>query len=314
MPDKNENKEVKKWREMARQLIEHHFGSKPKRIIYKASGLTNFVFAAAHSEGNFVVRLSPDATKINHFIKEQWAQEKASEAGVPIAEILEVGNEVVPHPYMIVREINGQEATFHENRFEIVREMGRYGALINSIPTKGFGNTFDWSSNQLSFNETFAEYLENALQIESKMETLEKHKMISKEKLKTLRKIFNDAKKLKIKPHLTHGDLRLKNVLVGEDGKINAIIDWETCTSNIAPQWELSLALHDLWIDEKQAFLDGYGISEKEFREITPLVRAFNIINYAPAVENIIKDKDKKKLEQYRTRLGGTLDLYSFTD
>ncbi len=304
-------KEAKKWRDLARKIIAHHFGSKPSRIIYKASGLSNFVFAVKHSEGDFIVRISPDATKLNNFIKEQWAEEHAAKAGVPVAEILEVGNEVVPHPYMIVRQVKGAEATYNENRLDIVREMGHYGAIINSIATKGFGNTFDWSSNQLSFNETFGEYLENALQVESKIEILEKNKMISKDKAKILQKIFSEAKKMKIKPHLTHGDLRLKNVLVGEDGKITAIIDWETCTSNIAPQWELSLALHDLWIDEKQAFLEGYGITPKQYAEIAPLVKAFNLVNYAPTVEGMANMKDKNRLEQYRIRLGGELDLYS---
>lgn len=304
-------KEAKKWHDLARKIIAHHFGSKPSRIVYKASGLSNFVFAVKHSEGDFIVRISPDATKLNNFIKEQWAEEHAAKAGVPVAEILEVGNEVVPFPYMIVRQVKGSEATFSEHRLDIVREMGRYGAIINSIPTKGFGNTFDWSNNQLSFNETFGEYLENALQVESKIEILEKHKMISGEKAKSLRKIFSDAKKLKVKPHLTHGDLRLKNVLVDDDGKITAIIDWETCTSNIAPHWELSLALHDLWVDEKQAFLEGYGITPKEYSEIAPLVKAFNLVNYAPTVEGMANAKDKKRLEEYRIRLGGELDLYS---
>ena len=299
------------WREMARTLIAHHFGSRPSRMIYKASGLSNFVFAVKHSEGDFIVRLSPDPTKLNNFIKEQWAEEHAAKAGVPVAEILEVGNEVVPHPYMIVRQVKGAEATYNENRLDIVREMGRYGAIINSIATKGFGNTFDWSNNQLSFNETFGEYLENALETDAKIEILEKNKMISKEKAKLLRKIFTDAKKMKVKPHLTHGDLRLKNVLVGEDGAITAIIDWETCTSNIAPHWELSLALHDLWIDEKQAFLEGYGITPKQYTEIAPLVKAFNIVNYAPTVEGMANAKDKNRLEQYRIRLGGEIDLYS---
>jgi aminoglycoside phosphotransferase (APT) family kinase protein len=305
-------KEVNRWREKARQLIVHHFGSKPKRIIYKASGLTNFVFAAKHSEGDFIVRLSPDATRLNDFFKEQWAEEKASEAGVPTAKILEVGNEVVPHPYMITHAVEGSEATFNENRLEIVREMGRYAALINSIPTDGYGNTFNWSNNRLSRNETFDEYVEDALEVEKKLEILEKHKMISPAKKKSVRKIFDGAKKMKPKPRLTHGDLRLKNVIVTDEGKINAIIDWENCTSNIAPHWELSIALHDLWIDEKQAFLEGYGINQKKFAEIAPLIKAFNLINYASVVEKMAKDKDKKKLEEYRARLGGALDLYSF--
>ncbi|HSK73574.1 MAG TPA: aminoglycoside phosphotransferase family protein [Pyrinomonadaceae bacterium] len=304
-------KEIGEFREMARHLTAHHFGSKPGRIIFKSSGLTNFVFAVKHSEGDYIIRISPDATKINAFIKEQWAESAAREVGVPTAEILEVGNEVVPHPYMIVREIKGEEATNHLNRLNVVREIGRYAALINSIPTSGFGNTFDWSSNLLSRNETFAEYLQNALQVEAKLQTLEKYKMISAEKIKKLQKIFKEAMKLEPKPALNHSDMRLKNMIVNEKGEIKAVIDWENCTSNIAPQWELSIALHDLGIDEKQMFLESYGISEKKLAEISPLIKAFNIINYTPTIEEMAQNKDKSGLEQYRTRLGGTLDLYS---
>lgn len=110
---------------------------------------------------------------------------------------------------------------------------------------------------------------------------------------------------------LNHGDIRLKNVIADKDGKINAVIDWEGCTSNIA-QWELSLALHDLGIDGMQHFLEGYGLKDTKLREIMPLVKAFNVTNYASAIEEFAKAKDKARLEQYRTRLSGALDLYSF--
>ena len=100
-------------------------------------------------------------------------------------------------------------------------------------------------------------------------------------------------------------------MIADEQGNINAIIDWEGCTSNFAPAWELSLALHDLGIDGVQHFLEGYGIGAKEFRDSLPLIRAFNIANYAAAVEQAAADKNKKLLEQFKLRLGGDLDLYS---
>jgi len=64
--------------------------------------------------------------------------------------------------------------------------------------------------------------------------------------------------------------LRLKNVILDEKRRITAIIDWEECMSQIAPYWELSIALHDLTMDEKQSFLDGYGLDLKEFIRIDP--------------------------------------------
>jgi Ser/Thr protein kinase RdoA (MazF antagonist) len=153
-------KEISRAKEMAREVIAHHFGSRPRRIEHKAAGLSNFVFAVKHTEGDFIVRISFDPARINLFIKEQWAQEKAREAGVPTPEILEVGNEFNGNPFMISRSVPGSEATDHPNRLEILREMGRYAALINSISTDGFGSTFDWSNNRLSRKETWKEYLQ----------------------------------------------------------------------------------------------------------------------------------------------------------
>jgi hygromycin-B 4-O-kinase len=48
-------------------------------------------------------------------------------------------------------------------------------------------------------------------------------------------------------------------VLVDDKAKIVCILDWEHCTSNLAPEWEMSLTLHDLTMDEKQEFVAGYG-------------------------------------------------------
>jgi aminoglycoside phosphotransferase (APT) family kinase protein len=310
---KNESPEVRvrAARNMARQIITHHFGNKPKRVAHLTSGLSNFVFMVTHGEGDFVVRISPDAGRLNAFIKEQWAMVKAREVGVPTPEILEVGNEVVPSPYMVSRRVIGNEATFHPKRREIIREMGKYAALINSVPTSGFGSTFDWSSNQLSRNETWKEYLDKELNLDGRLRALEKRRMLKPAQIKKLRSILKNAGRSSSRPALTHGDIRLKNVIVDEEGQISAVIDWEDSTSNLSPHWELSIALHDLSIDEKQEFLVGYGLREKKVVEMMPVVKALNLLNYAPEIERLAEAKDASRLEQYRTRLGGILDFYS---
>ena len=301
-------KNIRRAKELAKQIMVHHFGSKPLRISHKTSGLSNFVFSVAHPEGNFIVRLSFDPSRLNSFIKEQWTQGRAMEAGVPTTEILEVGNDIIGYPFMISRTVRGQEATFHPNRLSILQEMGHFASLSNSIPTDGFGNTFDWSNNHLSHNAKLSEFLDKELQVETKIQSLEKYKMISNQQIKQLRKIFQEAKKIDA-PCLNHGDLRLKNVIVDESGKIQALIDWEDAVSNVI-QWELSLALHDLSIDEKEQFLTGYGLSEKKLQEYAPLIKAFNLINYVPKIESLAEAKDSIQLEKYRNRLSGVLDLY----
>src|SRR6185436_6633686 len=231
--------------------------------------------------------------------------------GVPTPEILEAGNEVIPYPYMVSRRVRGQAATNHPERLVILRELGRYAALINSISTTGFGSVFDWSNNQLSRNATWRDYLTEELRLETRLGILKKHRMLSPQKLKVLRTTVERAGKRSLKPTLNHGDLRLKNVIVNAEGKIIAIIDWEDCMSNLAPYWELSLALHDLSIDEKQEFLQGYGLSDKKLAELAPVIKALNLMNDAPQVERLVELNEKAQLERYRSRLSGALDLYS---
>lgn len=309
--NQSSGREIDKFRSLAREAAKHHFGSYPKRIIHRAAGLTNFVFSFTNDDGEFVIRISPDPVRINSFIKEQWAERAARDAGVPTPRILEVGFELIQFPYMIASAVDGQEATHHPKRLEILREMGRYAALINTIRTKGFGQTFDWSENRLSFNATFKEYLYAEFRFEEKLESLRRHKVITEKRSRALTRIFAQAAKSGPRPVLNHGDIRLKNVIVSDEGKIKAIIDWEGCTSNVAPAWELSLALHDLGVDGKQLFLEGYGLSEKKFLDRLPLLKAFNIANYASAVEEIAAAKDRTSLALYRLRLSGALDLYS---
>jgi aminoglycoside phosphotransferase (APT) family kinase protein len=296
-------------RAMARKIISHHFAAPPSRLVRQDGGLSNHVFVVKHKEGDLVVRLSSDPARLNAYIKEQWAAAKAKELKVPVPEILEVGNQVIPFPYMISRRAEGGEATFHPKRLEILRELGSIAARINTIPTNGFGTTFDWSNNQLSLNDSWEEFLNKELDIESRFKMLSKRNMLSRPQIKKIAEILRAMGKRPVKPRLNHGDLRLKNVLVSREGAIKAVIDWEDCIS-LLPFWELSVALHDLSIDEKQAFLDGYGLKQPKIVEMAPMIKALNVINYAPEIERLAEAKDFARLEQYRTRLGGALDLY----
>lgn len=305
-------REVDKFKSKARDVVRHHFGKAARRVVHRTGGLTNFVFAVSHAEGKFVVRISPDPARIDSFIKEQWAQKAAREAGVPVPEILEVGLEEIGFPYMISTTVEGTGAVHHPKRFEIVREMGRYAAVINSIRTTGFGGTFDWSENQLSKNRTFREYLEKEFCYEQKIEVLKKQRMVDAALQRKLRATMKAAARtVRSRPVLCHGDLRLKNLIVDADGKINAILDWEKSTSNVGPHWELSFTLHDLGIDAKQHFIEGYGIQNRKLSDAMPLIKAFNILSYAPEVDGAAEKKDKLALERIRLRMAGAFDLYS---
>jgi hygromycin-B 4-O-kinase len=189
--------------------------------------------------------------------------------------------------------------------------LGVLAARINSIETHGFGGTFDWSQNQLSLNPDWKVFLHTELDLDGRLRVLKRLRMIPACQLEKIRSILGSACGKGRKPALNHGDLRLKNVLVNEKGRICAILDWEHASSNLAPEWEFSLVLHDLTIDEKQEFLCGYGLNAKALVALAPTVKAFNVINYVPELERLAKAQDDAMLELYRLRLSGALDLYS---
>lgn len=304
--------EIRHYRDLARTIVDRHFGKPASRIVYKSSGRTNYVFAVNHVEGQFVVRISPDLERITAFQKERWASQKAREAGVPTPEVIEVSNDAISEPYMITRRVTGSEATQHPKRSSIVHEMGEYAAIINSIHTSGYGSDFDWTSKGKK-NKTWADYVEDEFELEKRLQFLGKHKLLGSETLKALSHIIEGARTRRHQTSLNHSDLRLKNVIVDDGGDIVAIVDWEDCLSTIAPEWEVSIALHDLTIDEKQAFIQGYGLSNEEIEEMAPLIKAFNVLNYCRTIQAAMDAEDEKSLDAIKLRLNGSLDLYSLS-
>ena len=303
--------QIKSKAAMANKVFQHHFGKKSHKIEFMPEGKTNFVFEITAGRKHYIIRISTAQAKLHDFIKEQWAVQKASEAGVPVPEILEVGTEVIPFPYMLQEKINGTEAINHPERINVLSDLGNYAKLIHSIPTNGYGHNFDWSQNKLSKQSTWSDYLENELRVTERLQFLQSNHMLPRRKVLKLATDFRKISRWKFDPVLNHCDLRLKNVIVNKKGKIEAIIDWENCASNIAPYWDLSIALHDLSIDGKQRFLEGYGVDFAEFNKMSYALTAFNIINYVPSLERAIEKKDKTKLEFYKLRLNGAFDLFS---
>jgi hygromycin-B 4-O-kinase len=183
--------------------------------------------------------------------------------------------------------------------------MGRYCAIINSIATVGFWSQLGRSS------ATFGEFLHQELDVDARIESLARHRILPDAALYRLSAALMNAARRPSAPALNHGDLRLKNVVVNARGNITSIIDWEDCASTLAPEWDWSVALHDLSIDEKQEFLRGYGASRQRVTELAPTVKALNILNYVPEIERLVTLKQSALLQRIRLRLSGALDLYS---
>ncbi len=306
---------MKKGPVITAKAIEHLlvslFSKKPNKIKRVHGGLVNEVFEADVGREQVIVRASHEPSKLQVFLKEQWAINTARRHGVPTAEVLEVGNSGQGFPYMVLYKVPGKMATGSRDKESLLNSLGEYAAIVNSIPTKSFGHLFDWSPNRLSRHLTWKDYLDNELHVDERCELFARSGVLEKPKLKQLQQQLRQIRAWRNKPVLCHGDIPLKNVMVDENRKIIAILDWEHCTSNIAPAWELSVALHDLTMDEKEMFLRGYGLDLKKYMKLAPSIKALNILNYASTVKDAMRKDDKAQLLSLRTRLNGNFDLYS---
>jgi aminoglycoside phosphotransferase (APT) family kinase protein len=301
------DEEIRQREASVLKIATRWFGA-PNQIEYKAAGASNFVFAVSYPRQGYVIRMSPDSERINAFRKEKWVIEHVRARNVPAPEVIDVSVED-NCPYMIVRRVDGTEGTHHPERLSTLEELGAYARHIHSIPTHGFGSTFDWSSAEKK-NRNWQEFLANELHLDERLALMEKLAILDAGQLGTLRETLRIAVELPGETALMHGDLRLKNVIVNDEGRINAIIDWEHSMSLPPPYWDLAIALHDLSIDGKEAFLRGYDLKDKQMSEVAPFLRALNIINYAPVLEQAEQNGDKEQIEQLRARLNGALDLY----
>ena len=64
----------------------------------------------------------------------------------------------------------------------------------------------------------------------------------------------------------------------------------------------MSLALHDLGVDGSEQFVEGYGVSPKSLADISPFIKAFNLLNYTDEINRVTEAKDKPALARLRTR------------
>ena len=214
---------------------------------------------------------------------------------------------------MITERVRGIDGCEVSDRLGLLESLGRTAALLHTVRTHGYGPVFDWSGNRLSRFESWSAWVKDGFRLDDRLRVLADHRLLDDRQLAHLRETADILLRWRKPPVLHHGDLRLKNTIVDEDtGALVGLIDWESAISSPAPYWDLSLALHDLGIDEKEAFLTGHGIEARALDTALPFIRFFNVLNYAKPVERAVAAGDRACLERFRLRLRGGLELYAF--
>jgi aminoglycoside phosphotransferase (APT) family kinase protein len=295
---------------VAREVLRTQFAIRDTKVAHQETGRTNYVFEVPTAPTPLVLRMGPKATKQQAFAREHCVIDRLREAGIPVPDVLGQG-ESGDWAYMAVRRIAGEQATDHPRRADIMRDVGRLAAVqIHRIETIGFGRDFALEGKCGGGGRSWRDWLNKDLDAAARLELLRAHRVIADAQWRELRQTLEAIEQWTGPPVLNHGDLRLKNVLVDSEGQIVGLIDWEWCVSSVGGHWDLSVALHDLNIDQKEAFIDGYGLTPEAVREQVHVWRLFNALNYAPVVGRRLEANDQAAVERLRTRFSGALDLY----
>lgn len=300
---------------VARAVITRHCG-RPVRVAPQGGGLSSEAFDATAGRERFIIRMGERHSKLGRFQREQLVVDAARAAGIPTGEIIAVGAEE-DWAYSVAHRLPGEPASDHPKRMDVLRELGELAAIIHAIPTTGFGCDFEFDDDIRSAVRVrplprphWTNFLYDELHVRARLDRFDEANVLPVQSLDALRATLAEIETWDSPPVLNHGDLRLKNVIVDAAGRIVGLIDWETAVSSIAMHWDMSVALHDLGIDAKRAFLDGYGMLEDEIRRVSHVWRFFNVLNYAPTLRELLADGDEREIDRLRTRLHGALDLH----
>lgn len=294
-------------RRVARYIFEQALGARPRRIRAQAGGRTNQVFVLENADGAFVLRMDESDDKVDQYRKERWAIDHARRMDIPAPNVIEVGTTPDGVSYMLSRREAGNPATERADTLAVLRQLGQYARKLHGEALDRYGGhqggeTAPWNG--------WADFLEHEYGLDLRLRQLVALGLVDEASAPRIADAvlqLGDGRE----PRLNHGDLRLKNVLVDDSGRITAIIDWENAMAAPAPEWDLALALHDLSVDQKDAFLDGYAIEHAALESAHPAVVALNLLHYAPFVDAAARAGDDQRLRHYRRRFARLHDLYT---
>ncbi|HXW09462.1 MAG TPA: aminoglycoside phosphotransferase family protein [Steroidobacteraceae bacterium] len=295
-------------RRVARYIFEQAAGTAPGRIRVQEGGRTNHVFVLENPDGAFVLRMDEQDDKVHQYRKERWAIDHARRMDIPAPNVIEVGTTPDGVSFMLSRREPGRPATDRDDALAVLRQLGQYARKLHGETLGQFGGhqggeTAPWTG--------WEDFLRHEYDMDRRLYQLLALGLLDEF---TARRVADVVLRLGEgrEPRLNHGDLRLKNVLVEEgSGRITAIIDWENAIAAPSPEWDLALALHDLSVDQKDAFLDGYGIEHEELVAARSTLAALNLLHYAPFADDAARTGDEQRLRHYRRRFARLHDLYS---
>lgn len=119
---------------------------------------------------------------------------------------------------------------------------------------------------------------------------------------KKIKQLFQSLPEKKFTFGLCHSDIALRNAIINPGGEVY-LLDWGTARAEIVPHYELNEIIRASKPDAKtlKAFLDGYGISQRQFKQMEPDLKILNLLNEIDTLRWAI-DKRPGAIEEYTIR------------
>jgi aminoglycoside phosphotransferase (APT) family kinase protein len=254
-------------------------------------GSVNQVFVVEASSRKVVVRMSDRPGASDEYAKEVWCIERAGGRGVPVPSVLGVGRRGV-YAYMVESFVAGDEGRDSPApRTDVWRVLGTYAALIHSIAAPGLGLTLS-EITEGDARKSWARYIEYNVESLTEDDPLIELNVITRARSRAAREVFAGLRGHEFNFGLNHGDLSLRNTVVGARGRVT-LLDWGSAEAAVVPHHDLiqllktSMSEGDPDVEEFRAFLGGYGISAAELERMMPeleallLLRAFDKLRWA---------------------------------
>jgi len=235
------------------------------------NGSVNQIFIITTDKEKLVIRLNHNRG-FDEFIKEQWCINHASAKDVPGPKVIKIA-ELDGYSYMIQTFLEGVIGTNSEiDKLMVWEEIGKYAKLIHSIPVPGFGldSAEIMESATNTSNQKLKRYLTYNIAGLNSQDKLLELRVLTGEQSKKVKSLFEELLQRQFTFGLNHGDLSLKNIIVSPENKVS-LFDWGSAEAEIVPYHDFGEILKSSLKSnspEFKSFLNGYGLSDAEYKQI----------------------------------------------
>lgn len=271
---------------------------------------SNNVNYLVKAESKIVIKLSRPEFEYKAFFdyqKENWCLAKAHELNIPSPKVLKFGK-YGARAFLIESYIEGfpvanldESSLFSdEEKIKVWEKLGEYTKRINSVSVAGWGENFVGDG---VFDGSWDKHLQYNIDSLNDNDTLLSMAVLNKQLSRKIKKLFQSLPEKKFTFGLCHSDIALRNAIMNSNGEIY-LLDWGTARVEIVPHYELNEIFRASKPDAEtlKAFLNGYGISQKQFKQIEPELKVLNLLNEIDTLRWAI-DKRPNATQEYVVRV-----------